>query len=72
MQKSCHGFANSAKNLLVVMDVMLRNGIKIVGVTDAGRTTPLDQERFNVFGIADDKSQITATAKEVGIIARDL
>ena len=72
MLKACYGFANSSKNVLVVMDIMLKNGIKIVSVTDAGPTTWTSDERFNIFGVAEDQSQIKETGNDIAIKAKEL
>jgi hypothetical protein len=69
MKKSCFGFADTPNRLLMVMDLMLKHGITIVGVTDAGQSRGQAQlgnpERFRVFGVAEDQSQIDEVSKEV-------
>ena len=70
MMKSCYGFANSAENALVVMDVMLKHSVKIVSVTDTGWSSESDlRRRFHVFGVAEDESQLEAVAKETRAMA---
>lgn len=66
MRKSCYGIALNPSDLLIVMNQMIAEDVKVISITDNGSEFT---RRLLAFGIAEDESQLERVSERVKSIA---